>query len=400
MNAGSTTTDLATETTSQSDEVQWCEVVRADAHSAEGKAAFDQLYSRHHDAVFGQAIASTGDRHLAEDLVAEVFAKMLRALSNGVGPTSSVLGYLLVSLRGEIIRTATVNAPVQTVEPETLHDLASRSTPDISEGVAERDQVLRAFAGLPSDARRLLWLVEVEQLSAHEAAEHTGTSAATLRVQLHRARGSLATLYLQQHVAMPAPDCEPTVDLLAGHVRSNLKQAERARVEGHLAGCDVCTEQVKRLQRLNSGLRGILGPVLLGGGVAGGVSLLAGHSTDAAHTSAASITQPKKDSSIARNVAVAAAVVSGVILVIAGVLFFIPEGETDQGQPPVTVAETEDSTDEMQSEQQLPVEHDIPSEISELDTRADELSPTPEPSLDPQASVPGDDTTPRWRLIS
>ncbi len=366
------------------EEASWCEAVRASPKSPEGREAFHQLYTRHRGAVLAQALSTVGTPHVAEDLVSEVFTKMLRALSNGAGPTSSVLGYLLVSLRCEVIRVGQIDAPVRTTAPELLSDLFTEAVPDISEGVSERDQILRAFAGVPGDARRVLWLVDVEQLATAEAAEHIGVTPTALRVQLHRARKKLATKFLQQYVEVPRGDCASTARLLAEHVRSNLKRADLARVESHLEVCESCALQERRRRSLQAGLRLVVGPLLIGGGAAGGIALLGGGTSASAVTSVAGA-QVAGKSVLLRGAALVAGLAASSALVIAGVVWLLPSGGTAPQPQPSTSGVSVGS--------------------EEADGSAGHAAPTPidDGTVDQRAGqpprVPGDDATPRWKLV-
>ena len=61
--------------------------------------AYEELYRRHADAVRRYARTCCRDGHTADDLTAEVFARMLQAVRGGSGPEHAVRAYLLTSVR-------------------------------------------------------------------------------------------------------------------------------------------------------------------------------------------------------------------------------------------------------------------------------------------------------------
>src|SRR3954452_8863153 len=62
-------------------------------------SAYEELYRRHADAVRQYARTCCRDAHTADDLTAEVFARMLQAVRGGSGPEHAVRAYLLTSVR-------------------------------------------------------------------------------------------------------------------------------------------------------------------------------------------------------------------------------------------------------------------------------------------------------------
>jgi hypothetical protein len=61
--------------------------------------AYEELYRRHADAVRRYARTCCRDGRTADDLTAEVFARMLQAVRGGSGPEHAVRAYLLTSVR-------------------------------------------------------------------------------------------------------------------------------------------------------------------------------------------------------------------------------------------------------------------------------------------------------------
>jgi RNA polymerase sigma-70 factor (ECF subfamily) len=156
--------------------------------SAGDRAAFEELYRRHRDRIYGLLWRlAGGDAALAEDLLQEAFVRAWRKLD---------------SFRGDS-RFATwlhrLSANVALTDRRTRVRKVGRETPldDAIERVAtgERDvpapeqmDLEAAIAGLPERARAVLVLYDIEGYSHAEVAELTGMAIGSSKAQLHRAR--------------------------------------------------------------------------------------------------------------------------------------------------------------------------------------------------------------------
>lgn len=387
------------------DDVVLCALVRANADSTRGRAAFAELYVRHRESVTAQAYTMTRDWGRAEDLTAETFARVLRALSGGLGPQESVLGYILVALRGEASRAAELAAESVPVAPETIAEFLEVS-PDFVAKLSERDQIVRAFVALPGETRQILWAVDIEGLSSSDAAEQLGTTAGALRVSLYRARKRLATSYLQQYVEVSDPTCLPFARRLASLARQSLGTRDSAEVSAHLAGCAACTAQLERLRLLAQQLRVWVGPLLVGGSV-GGIATAAGAGSSPAataasdeavrHTISATGGSPASatPAGTAKRIAVWSSLVAGVGLVIAGMLLMIPQA------PEALPENSEDPGVQEPAAQERPGAP-APTAKPKGDGAGATDRTSPAPTGSPRtggAVAEGDDATPNWYLL-
>ena len=376
-------------------------MVRADADSVRGRAAFAELYARHREVITAQAYTMTRDWGRAEDLTSETFARVLRALAGGNGPQDSVLGYLLVVLRGEASRAAELAAESVPVAPETIADYLDVA-PDFVSALSERDQMVRAFAALPEGTRQILWAVDVEGLASSDAAEYLGTTPGALRVSVHRARKRLATSYLQQYVEVSDPACLPFARQLASLARQSLGTRDTAEVAAHLANCDACTAQLARLRSLAQQLRAWVGPLLIGGSV-GGVATAVGVGNAPAATAATG--EVVRDATpgaggspasaaqalTARRFAVWVSLAAGVGLVIWGMFLMIPH---TPDASPEDLRLQEPTGAERPS---APAPSPEPNEKNAGNTDRSDPGPTGSPQSG-GAVVVGDDDTPNWFL--
>ncbi|RZT68354.1 sigma-70 family RNA polymerase sigma factor [Leucobacter luti] len=387
------------------DDRSLCDLVRAGADTATGRAAFSELYARHQDAAFSQALVMVRDRGKAEDLVSETFTRVFRALSNGKGPTDSMLGYVLISLRSEAIRTSQVDAGTVTVAPDVFAELFDEAAESGVETLGERDQIGRAYRTLAGDARRVLWLLEVEGVTAESASEYLGMQAGAVRVIAHRARKKLAAAYLQQYVDSRDPGCAETAGLLGEHVRGELGRRDTGRVEGHLPGCPDCRVQVSRLRDLGQQLRAWAGPLIAGTGIAGAVTLAGGEApaaSAATHAQRSAEAGPTAGTVSGSKIAGWVGLAAGIALLIAGAFTLFPMDATGTPTTPTTGTETADAPAIDPGEQET-----TPSSVPEPDERPPGTSTTsdddaPEeggPELpEGEPVVSPDDTTPNWIL--
>lgn len=90
-----------------------------------------------------------------------------------------------------------------------------------------------------------------------------------------RARTALREKYLQAHLQGGVdPACEPIVPLLGAYAAGGLAARDIAKVDQHLAGCEICTARVAELAEVGDRLRRVVIPFPLA--VAGAGSGLAG----------------------------------------------------------------------------------------------------------------------------
>jgi RNA polymerase sigma-70 factor, ECF subfamily len=141
----------------------------------------------HVDRLYRAAWALCGDRHDAEDLVQETYARVLarpRFLRRG-----DDLGYLFRVLRNTYVswlRRAS-RRPA-----EVAFDEARPMGGDGIEAVLDAQELFAAIARLPGWARETVVMVDVAGLSYAEAAAVLGIKEATVATRLHRARRRVA----------------------------------------------------------------------------------------------------------------------------------------------------------------------------------------------------------------
>lgn len=237
--------------------------------------AYGELFARHVDAARRLARQLTGPAD-ADDLVSDAFTKVLTVLQRGGGPDLAFRAYLLTAVRRlhvDKIRAGSRLRPVDDLAPFDpglpFHDTAVEGFDNAA--------AARAFASLPERWQMVLWHTEVEQQKPADIAPLLGMSANSVSALAYRAREGLRQAFLSQHATDPDDvDCAWTRDHLGAYVRGGLSRRDGSRVDDHLASCRACAAVYLELTEVNSGLAGLLAPLLLGTAGAGYLSSAGG----------------------------------------------------------------------------------------------------------------------------
>jgi RNA polymerase sigma factor (sigma-70 family) len=157
--------------------------------------AYDELYRRHAPAVRRFALSTRRPAIDVDDVVAEVFLRVLRAVRAGHGPREHVRTYLLTVVRRVVAEWTTARRD----EPMHTDDLRDRGPKqgDHQTAQAEGELLARAFTMLPERWREVLWRTEVEGHRPASIAAQLGLSPNATAVLAHRARKGLRDAYEQ-----------------------------------------------------------------------------------------------------------------------------------------------------------------------------------------------------------
>jgi RNA polymerase sigma factor (sigma-70 family) len=227
-------------------------------------SAFGALYERHLVAAKRAAVCLASTQAEREDLIAEAFTRVLRMLRDGRGPDEEFRPYLLVTLRNTAISGTSRGAPVSLyADVPEVAPVRGADGPVIDRWNASA--AADAFASLPERWRVVLWHTEVENESPAEVAPLLGMRPNSVAALAYRAREGLRQAYLRMHTPEPPRrECRPTVDKLAGYVRHNVPLPLSRKIGKHLNVCPECRGRAEALRKVNSELRGLLGPLVLG----------------------------------------------------------------------------------------------------------------------------------------
>jgi RNA polymerase sigma-70 factor (ECF subfamily) len=164
------------------------------------EAAFLELYQRHQGPIFRFALHMSGRVEVAEEVVQEVFLKLLSGTSGFSEVNGSLQGYLIGTARNMIrerLRHAQrfVNSePVAATDSGVLESLSKEQ---------ELRDLHAAIMSLPANYREVIALCDLENMDYSQAASHLGCPLGTVRSRLHRARATLAAK-LQRRVRCTA----------------------------------------------------------------------------------------------------------------------------------------------------------------------------------------------------
>jgi RNA polymerase sigma factor (sigma-70 family) len=232
--------------------------------------AYGELFARHVDSArrLARQLAGPAD---ADDLVSDAFTKVLTVLQRGGGPDLAFRAYLLTAVRRLHVDKIRAGSRLRPVDDLTPFDPGLPFQDTAVEGF-ESAAAARAFATLPERWQMVLWHTEVEQQKPADIAPLLGMSANSVSALAYRAREGLRQAFLSQHATDPDDvDCAWTRDHMGAYVRGGLSRRDAAKVDDHLAACRACAAVYLELTEVNSGLGGLLAPLLLG--TAGGVYL-------------------------------------------------------------------------------------------------------------------------------
>lgn len=237
--------------------------MRVESRSVDGESlgtSLDDLYRLHAAHALRVARSVTHNQEDAADAVAEAFAGVLRAVSDGrLTDPDSFRPYLVVATRNAAIDIVRRSARVQSGDPIDNFEETVAAAPGPSDRLVageDRDLVARAFASLPPRWRAVLWLTEVERLAPRDAAPLLGLTPNNVAQLAGRARGRLRRQYVQSHVRNHARgDCADATELLGGLVAGELTALQAARVRAHLAVCPACRTRLAEVEDLGLALR-------------------------------------------------------------------------------------------------------------------------------------------------
>ncbi|MER5906624.1 sigma-70 family RNA polymerase sigma factor [Streptomyces mirabilis] len=258
--------------------------------------AYEELYRRHAEAVRRYARTCCRDAHTADDLTAEVFARMLQAVRRGHGPEHAVRAYLLTTVRRVAASWTKSAKREQLVDDFAVFAAQSSRTSEVSDDEtldlgadvramheAEQSMAMQAFRSLPERWQAVLWHTEVEDESPSEVAPLFGLDANGTRVLASRAREGLKQAYLQAHVSATLimdEECARYADRLGAYARGGLRTRAERGLRKHLEECAKCRLAAGQIKEVASGIPAVVPVAVIGwfgaAGYAKAVALIAG----------------------------------------------------------------------------------------------------------------------------
>ncbi|MEU8591344.1 sigma-70 family RNA polymerase sigma factor [Streptomyces sp. NPDC048664] len=250
--------------------------------------AYEELYRRHAEALRRYARTCCRDTHTADDLTAEVFARMLQAVRAGSGPRYAVRAYLLTTVRRVAATWAKSSRREQLVDDFAVFAAQSArlskepgTAPspggfggDAEPGAdvralheAEQSMARAAFRSLPERWQAVLWHTEVEEESPSQIATLFGLDANGARVLASRAREGLRQAYLQAHVSaalVADEECARYAGQLGTYARRRLRTRAEQGLRKHLEECARCRLAVTQIEEIANGIPAVVPVAVIG----------------------------------------------------------------------------------------------------------------------------------------
>ena len=148
------------------------------------RQAFERVYRAHADRVFSLCVRMLGDRLLAEEVTQDVFVRVWQKLPGFRGEAAFSTWLHRVAIN--VILSRRKSLGVQ--QGRQADDDAFEITPARGDRVTERLDLEEAIGRLPTGARRVFVLHDVEGFTHEEIGEQLGITPGGSKAQLHRAR--------------------------------------------------------------------------------------------------------------------------------------------------------------------------------------------------------------------
>ncbi len=146
------------------------------------------LFERHYVQLFNFLLRLTGDRHLSEDLVQEVFVRLLKYRHSYRGGSQFTTWMFQIARNARIDHFRKAPRAEISMEDDVQERVSMIPTPDESAAHTEEMRImLEALAKLPDDRREVLLLRGMQGLKFEEIAEVLKCSVNTIKGRAFRA---------------------------------------------------------------------------------------------------------------------------------------------------------------------------------------------------------------------
>jgi len=155
------------------------------------------LFEKHHVSLFNFFMRLTGNRNICEDLVQDVFMRMLKYRSTYQGRSKFTLWMYQIARNAHIdfLRKKKNTLPLDEQWSEPITSEASPA--ETLEGGQEVQLMRQALAQLPLKKREVLILSRYQNLKYKEIAELMDCHIGTVKAHVHRAIKELGKIYFE-----------------------------------------------------------------------------------------------------------------------------------------------------------------------------------------------------------
>ena len=167
------------------------------------------LFERHQTPLFNYYLRMTGERAASEDLVQDVFFRMLRYRQSFQEGTSFVTWMYRIARNARVDQFRKGRREVGLMD-ENEQPAREPSPAESLEAEQEAALVRRALEKLPHDKRELLVLSRFQNLKYDQIGELLGCQTGAVKVRVFRALGELRRIYFELRSGMAAAGWERT----------------------------------------------------------------------------------------------------------------------------------------------------------------------------------------------
>jgi RNA polymerase sigma-70 factor (ECF subfamily) len=154
------------------------------------------LFERYQTMLYNFFLRLTGNRASSEDLVQEVFMRVLKYRAGYLGDSRFNVWLFQIARNAHIDHLRKLKAALP-LDEQYIETPSREPQPEAAyQSGQEAELVRRALDGLPVQKRELLVLFRFQNLKLREIAELTGVQVGTVKAQVHRALKDLSRIYL------------------------------------------------------------------------------------------------------------------------------------------------------------------------------------------------------------
>lgn len=165
------------------------------------------LFDRYQTPLFNYFSRLTGDRVISEDLIQEVFLRILR-YQQSYRPNTLFRPWLYQIARNarlDHLRRNPAPAPLDAAPTPT-----AAPTPDPAQQKQETELLHRALMSLPEEKREILLLSRFQELKYEEIARLLGCEVGAVKVRVHRALQELREIFRKIESGIDVPKLSST----------------------------------------------------------------------------------------------------------------------------------------------------------------------------------------------
>ena len=153
------------------------------------------LFERHHRALFRYFVSLNRDRELSEDLVQDVFFRILRYRTSYDASRPFTAWMYQIARRASLDRSRTKRAEVVGIDEFAELSSAAPGPEERAAAGQNLGLLMRALDLLPEDKREILILARFQELKYEDIAAVLACEVGTVKVRVYRAMRALEQIY-------------------------------------------------------------------------------------------------------------------------------------------------------------------------------------------------------------